>query len=224
MNVSGVGTYQVDSLVSGAAERIARPGRDGRDGASAADGFRQAADTVTISSEARTKADEEKDKREVDQLRQDEERVKAHEAAHKVAGGQYAGSVSYSYRSGPDGKSYIVGGEVQIDVAPERLPQETISKMQVVISAAMAPADPSGQDRAVAAQAASQMAEAQQQKSAEGEEGASSGAVDTGSVKPTTPTSAGENTQGTASHNEQPQDAASRADRPSPPLPFGIYA
>ncbi len=45
-----------------------------------------------------------------------------------------------------------------------RTPEETISRMQQVIRAALAPADPSGQDRAVAAQASSQMAEAQQQK------------------------------------------------------------
>jgi hypothetical protein len=45
-----------------------------------------------------------------------------------------------------------------------RTPQETISRMQQVIRAALAPADPSGQDRAVAAAAASRMAEAQQQK------------------------------------------------------------
>lgn len=224
MNVSGVGTYQIDSLAGSAAGRTARPDSGVREDSSAAEGSRQVGDTVTISSAALTKADEEKNKREVDQLRQDEERVKAHEAAHKAAGGQYAGSVSYSYRSGPDGKSYIVGGEVQIDVAPERTPQETISKMQVVIRAAMAPADPSGQDRAVAAQAASQMAEAQQQKSAVSEEGASSGADDTGGVKPATSPSAGENGQGMPRRDEQLQGADSRADRPSAPLPFRTYA
>ena len=121
-------------------------------------------DSVTISPQARTTADAERITREVDQLQQDEARVKAHEAAHKAAGGQYAGSVSYSYRQGPDGRSYVSGGEVQIDVSPEKTPRETISKMATVIRAAMAPADPSGQDRAVAAQAASQMAEAERQQ------------------------------------------------------------
>ena len=100
----------------------------------------------------------------VDKLKQTEEKVKAHEAAHKAAGGNLASSASYSYTQGPDGRSYITGGEVQIDMSPGRTPQETISKMQQVIRAALAPADPSGQDRAVAAQAASQMAQAQQQK------------------------------------------------------------
>lgn len=97
-------------------------------------------------------------------LKQTEEKVKAHEAAHKAVGGNLASSASYSYTRGPDGKSYITGGEVQIDMSDGRTPQETISRMQQVIRAALAPADPSGQDRAVAAAAASRMAEAQQEK------------------------------------------------------------
>lgn len=97
-------------------------------------------------------------------LKQTEEKVKAHEAAHKAVGGNLASSASYSYTRGPDGQSYITGGEVQIDMSDGRTPQETISRMQQVIRAALAPADPSGQDRAVAAAAASRMAEAQQQK------------------------------------------------------------
>jgi hypothetical protein len=100
----------------------------------------------------------------VERLKQTEVKVKAHEAAHKAAGGNLASSASYSYTQGPDGRSYITGGEVQIDMSPGKTPQETISKMQQVIRAALAPADPSGQDRAVAAQAARQMAQAQQQK------------------------------------------------------------
>lgn len=100
----------------------------------------------------------------IERLKATEEKVKAHEAAHKAAGGNLAGPASYSYTQGPDGRSYITGGEVQIDMSPGRTPQETISKMQQVIRAALAPADPSGQDRAVAAQAASQMAKAQQEK------------------------------------------------------------
>jgi len=97
-------------------------------------------------------------------LKQTEEKVKAHEAAHKAVGGNLASSASYSYTRGPDGRSYITGGEVQIDMSDGRTPQETVSRMQQVIRAALAPADPSGQDRAVAAAAASRMAEAQQEK------------------------------------------------------------
>lgn len=94
------------------------------------------------------------------QLKAIEEKVKAHEAAHKSAGGAMTGPVSYTYTRGPDGRSYITGGEVPISVSPGKTPQETISRMQQVIQAALAPADPSPQDRAVAAQAAAQQQEA----------------------------------------------------------------
>lgn len=97
-------------------------------------------------------------------LKQIEVKVKAHEAAHKAVGGNLASSASYSYTRGPDGRSYITGGEVQINMSDGKTPEETISRMQQVIRAALAPADPSGQDRAVAAQAASRMSQAQQEK------------------------------------------------------------
>lgn len=100
----------------------------------------------------------------VERLKRIEEKVKAHEAAHKAAGGSLAGSASYSYTQGPDGRSYITGGEVQIDMSGGNTPEETITRMQQVIRAALAPSDPSGQDRAVAAQAAGIMAQAQQEK------------------------------------------------------------
>lgn len=103
-------------------------------------------------------------KAQIAQLKQNEEQVKSHEAAHKSVGGSLSGAASYSYTQGPDGRNYISGGEVQINMSSGRTPQETISRMQQVIRAALAPADPSGQDRAVAAQAAAQMATAQQEK------------------------------------------------------------
>lgn len=99
------------------------------------------------------------------ELKATEEKVKAHEAAHKSAGGTMTGPVSYSYTRGPDGKNYISGGEVPISVSSGKTPQETISRMQQVIRAALAPADPSPQDRAVAAQAAVQQEEARKQLS-----------------------------------------------------------
>lgn len=100
------------------------------------------------------------------QLKAIEEKVKAHEAAHKAVGGAMTGPVSYSYTRGPDGKNYITGGEVPISISSGKTPQETISRMQQVIQAALAPADPSPQDRAVAGQAAAQQQEARQQLAA----------------------------------------------------------
>ncbi len=92
----------------------------------------------------------------VAELRQRDREVRAHEAAHAAAGGAYVrGGPSFQYTRGPDGRLYAVGGEVQIDVSPvSGDPEATIAKMQVVRRAALAPARPSAQDRAVAARAA----------------------------------------------------------------------
>jgi len=84
--------------------------------------------------------------------------VVAHEAAHMAAGGAYIkGAASYTYQIGPDGKPYAIGGEVSIDMSPvPGNPRATIAKMMAIRAAASSPADPSGQDMAVAA-AASQI-------------------------------------------------------------------
>ncbi|WP_309045210.1 putative metalloprotease CJM1_0395 family protein [Marinobacter sediminicola] len=100
--------------------------------------------------------------KELTELKARDREVRAHEAAHQAVGGQYAGAISLSYQRGPDGAQYAVGGEVSIDMSPVNGdPQATIEKMRVVRSAAMAPAEPSGQDRAVAAQAMQVMLQAQ---------------------------------------------------------------
>lgn len=88
--------------------------------------------------------------------------VRNHEQAHKSAGGQYAGAASYTYQRGPDGINYAVGGEVPIDISPiQGNPEATIQKAETVRRAALAPAEPSAQDRAVAAQAIQIKLEAQ---------------------------------------------------------------
>ena len=77
--------------------------------------------------------------------------VRAHEQAHASVGGIYAGAPQYDYVTGPDGQRYAVGGEVKIDVAPiPDDPEGTIEKMIVVREAALAPREPSAQDRRVA--------------------------------------------------------------------------
>lgn len=98
----------------------------------------------------------------IEELKSRDREVKAHEQAHKAVGGQYTGAISYNYQSGPDGKRYAVGGEVPIDVSPvSGDPQATITKMTIVRAAATAPAEPSAQDLAVAAQASMLLSEAQ---------------------------------------------------------------
>jgi hypothetical protein len=92
----------------------------------------------------------------VRQLAARDREVRQHEQAHARAGGAQAGSPSFSYQTGPDGKRYAVGGSVPIDTAPVKGdPEATIAKMAVVIAAALAPASPSGPDRRIAAQAQS---------------------------------------------------------------------
>lgn len=98
-------------------------------------------------------------------LKQVDQKVRAHEAAHlSVAAGLTSGA-SYQYTRGPDGKQYAVAGEVKIDVSPAQTPQQTLDKAKRIQAAALAPADPSSQDRAVAAQAAQMAVQAQQELS-----------------------------------------------------------
>lgn len=100
----------------------------------------------------------------VQDLEARDQEVRNHEMAHIAASGGYAkGGASFSYQTGPDGKRYAVGGEVSIDTSAERDPQKTVAKMQAVRRAAMAPAEPSAQDRHVAAKAAQQEARAMQE-------------------------------------------------------------
>ena len=111
---------------------------------------------------------DEDQKRQVDQLKKRDQEVKAHERAHMAAGGGLVqGGASYTYQRGADGKLYAVGGEVKIDTSAERDPDQTIQKMQQVKRAALAPAHPSGTDRAVAARASQIELQARMEKARE---------------------------------------------------------
>lgn len=92
--------------------------------------------------------------KQVDQLKARDAEVRRHEQAHVAAGGPYVTSgPTYEYQQGPDGKRYAVGGSVGIDTSAEDTPEKTITKAQTIRRAALAPAEPSSQDRRVAAQA-----------------------------------------------------------------------
>lgn len=115
--------------------------------------------TVVLSSAAQSK---------IDQLKGIDRKVRAHEQAHVAAGGELILSgVSFSYQKGPDGKLYAVGGDVSIDTSPGRVPEETVTRADRIRAAALAPADPSAQDRQVAADASSMKANAQREIAAE---------------------------------------------------------
>ncbi|WP_373186425.1 putative metalloprotease CJM1_0395 family protein [Halopseudomonas sp.] len=116
---------------------------------------------------------------EIRELSARDREVRAHEQAHMAVGGQYAGAVSYDYSRGPDGRLYATGGSVSIDISPVAGdPAATIAKMQQVQRAALAPAEPSGADRAVAAQAAQMIAQARAEVATRNVQGESSAAAD----------------------------------------------
>ena len=104
---------------------------------------------------------ENKELRELRELRERDAEVRRHEQAHAAAGGSYAGSPSFEYERGSDGRLYAVGGHVQIDTsAIPNDPEATERKLQQVRRAALAPADPSAEDRKVAAEASTKLAKA----------------------------------------------------------------
>lgn len=107
---------------------------------------------------------DEQEQAEVEDLKARDEEVRTHEQAHAAAGGQYAGSPSYDYEIGPNGRRYVSDGEVSIDTSkvPDD-PQATLDKAQQVKRTALAPAEPSAQDRRVAAEASQMAAEARRE-------------------------------------------------------------
>lgn len=98
----------------------------------------------------------------ISQLQSRDQEVRQHELAHASTGGSATGAPSYSFEVGPDGKKYAVGGEVSVDLsAVSGDPHATITKMQKVHAAALAPANPSTQDTRVAASASRIILQAQ---------------------------------------------------------------
>lgn len=106
-------------------------------------------------------ARQEQEQQEIRELAARDREVRSHEQAHAAVGGKYAGSPVYEFVRGPDGVSYAVGGEVSIDTSPiPGDPEATIAKAQQIRRAANAPAEPSSQDRRVAAEASLMEADA----------------------------------------------------------------
>ena len=119
------------------AERDAKPAADAASGDAAVSPQQQA-----------------QQQQQITELASRDREVRSHEQAHTAVGGSYAGAPTYSFKRGPDGQAYAVGGEVSIDVSPiPNDPAATLRKMEVVQQAALAPAEPSAQDLRVAAQA-----------------------------------------------------------------------
>ncbi|MCG7872334.1 MAG: putative metalloprotease CJM1_0395 family protein [Candidatus Thiodiazotropha lotti] len=96
----------------------------------------------------------------VRELQQRDRQVRAHEAAHRAAAAGMVSGGSFTYQTGPDGRSYAVGGEVSISASYSGTPEERLRQSETLRRAALAPADPSPQDRMVAAQAAAMASQA----------------------------------------------------------------
>ncbi|MCP3916279.1 MAG: hypothetical protein GY711_12050 [bacterium] len=112
----------------------------------------------------------EEEREQVRELQRRDTEVRAHEQAHlSAAGNLAAGGPSYETQRGPDGRQYAVGGEVNLRTSEGRTAEESLRIARQMQRAALAPAQPSAQDRAVAARAAQQAAEAQAEITAERE-------------------------------------------------------
>jgi len=112
----------------------------------------------------------EKEQKEVAELQARDREVRSHEQAHMSAGGGLVGGATYETTQGPDGKFYAVAGEVPIDTSEASSPKATITKAQKIRAAALAPAQPSSQDHAVAARASQMEAKARQEQMATDED------------------------------------------------------
>ena len=155
------------SLSSGTSERTKGIGdtvelsREGRENSTRAVSF-PGADSTAMTEDAKNL--DQQELAQLQQLKIRDTEVRTHEQAHLSAAGQYArGGASFTYQKGPDGASYAVGGEVGIDVSKESTPEATISKMQTIKRAALAPANPSGADKRIASQATAKESQARQE-------------------------------------------------------------
>ncbi len=94
----------------------------------------------------------ERQKQKDDLIQRNYNHIYAHEMAHKMAGGSFAGAISIEKNA--DGIPVSGHVPIQMPVLDKANPQKTIDHANTVIKAAMAPSDPSSQDYKVAAEAA----------------------------------------------------------------------
>ena len=81
--------------------------------------------------------------------------VRQHEQEHLSAAGEHArGGPEFETVTASNGRQFAVGGKVQVDVSETDDPQKTVAKMEKIQRAALAPTNPSAQDRKVATEAA----------------------------------------------------------------------
>ncbi|MFQ3230939.1 putative metalloprotease CJM1_0395 family protein [Reinekea sp.] len=158
-----IATQKKSDQAAVAAEPSASEGRESQQ--ATGDSEQARIDAQVEQQQKKAKAEDAKLQADLDTIRElaaRDREVKAHEQAHQTVGGQYAGAMEFSYTQGPDGKRYATAGEVGISVGPvPNDPEATLRKADQVRRAALAPAEPSAQDRQVAAMATQLSIEAQ---------------------------------------------------------------
>ena len=180
--------------------------------ASSADEQRSLSDSRDASSDQTSPATEaaklQQEELQLAELVSRDREVRTHEQAHAAVGGSYAGAPTYTFKSGPDGKRYAIGGEVGIDTSPvPNDPEATLRKMEVVIRAALAPAEPSAQDRSVAARATAQAAQARVELAQQQREEEVAAAEERAALRAEREAEEDEKAEKTASDSSAPQQA-----------------
>ncbi len=88
-------------------------------------------------------------------LEERDNEVRAHEQEHLNAAGEHArGGPVFETYTASNGKTFVTGGKVEVDLGETGDAKKTADKMAKIRKAALAPATPSQQDRAVEAEAA----------------------------------------------------------------------
>lgn len=111
--------------------------------------------STTSSDSQAIKSQDSEHQQQIQALKSRDQEVRSHELAHlSAAGGIAVSGPHFQYTTGPDGVRYATGGEVNIDTSSvSGDPAATILKAESIRRAALAPANPSGQDQSVAAKA-----------------------------------------------------------------------
>ncbi len=133
---------------------------DGEQSSAEDSGLKQNDSKATGSDKAAEAQQQQLLQQQISELASRDREVRAHESAHAAVGGQFTGAPQFSFQKGPDGVLYAIGGEVSISTSEvPGDPEATLAKLETVIRAALAPAEPSAQDIRVASSAAASAAQ-----------------------------------------------------------------
>lgn len=116
-----------------------------------------AGETAAASAQTDPRRLSEEEREQVEEMKDRDREVKTHEQAHVAAAAGLAGAPVYEYQTGPDGRRYAGGGQVEVKTSGSSNPDRALREAEAVKRAATAPADPSGADQAAAARASAEI-------------------------------------------------------------------